>query len=223
MKPRVTVGHTRTPDGEVIELVLHDGDYRLMVGRSMLMTSRMHHAEEQLATLACDGLASGAQLLVGGLGFGYTLRAALDLLPADGRATVAELIPEIVAWNRGPLARLASAPLDDPRVAVHIGDVMDVVRCHDATFAAILLDVDNGPTPLVARRNAAVYSDRGLRALRSALAPGGRLAIWSADVAHGLAERLSRQGLTPTTHSVRSRPGRGGHHQVVIGYRPLRS
>jgi spermidine synthase len=144
-----------------------------------LMSNRAHHSEQTLGRLACAGLTGAPRVLIGGLGMGYTLRAALDALPEAACVTVAEMFAQVVDWNRGPLATLASRPLDDARVAVRRADVATLLN--GAAFDAILLDVDNGPDAAMLARNATLYTTEGLHRLRAALTPGGRLAVWSAD------------------------------------------
>ena len=148
------------------------------------MSSRMHGSEEALATFACRRARMLAEpcVLIGGLGMGFTLRATLDLLPPDATVIVAELVPAVIEWNRGPLGPLAGHPLKDRRVAVHVGDVAATLRSSPGRFDAVLLDVDNGPAAFTASHNAGLYDDRGLAAARAALrflrsapsAPGGR-------------------------------------------------
>jgi len=158
-----------------------------------LMSTRAHHSEQALGRLGCAGLAGAPRVLIGGLGMGYTLRAALDALPATGRVTVAELFAAVVDWNRGSLAALAAQPLDDARVRVRCADVAALLEA--AAFDAILLDVDNGPEAAMLAGNAALYTADGLCRLRTALAPGGRLAVWSADPSPGFEARMTRCGL----------------------------
>src|SRR5262249_30264487 len=147
-------------------------------------------------------------VLVGGLGMGYTLRAALDRLPPGGSVTVVELIPEVVEWNRGPLAFLAGDPLADPRVQVEVADVASVVRASDGRFDAILLDVDNGPGALTQRANGWLYSTQGLDAIHRALRPGGMVAVWSVgEAGAGFERALTRAGFAPRRDDVPSRPG----------------
>ncbi|MFW6051540.1 MAG: spermidine synthase [Myxococcota bacterium] len=161
----------RLPDGHVYEMIANG---------AFLMDSREHGSEEALARLGVEGLvADPPEVLVGGLGFGYTLRAVLDA--GAGPVTVAELAPAVVQWVRGPLRHLAGAPLTDPRVTVHVGDVAALTAGADARWDAILLDVDNGPEFLVHESNAGLYTPEGLRRMHRALSPGGRLALWSSS------------------------------------------
>lgn len=220
MKPRITRGTATTPDGTQLELIEHDGDFVLNAGGLALMSTRLHHSEEELARLACVGLPDGAEVLVGGLGMGYTLRAALDLVPKDARVIQSELMPEIVEWNRTHLGKFAGHPLDDPRVELSLGDVADDIRAARGRFAAILLDVDNGPSTIVEEKNAWLYTRPGLRALRTALAPGGRLAFWFVDDDPRFLKKLEANGFTAARHRVRARKGAGGApHVIFVGRR----
>ncbi len=169
------------------------GIYEIRCDGWDLMSNRAHHSEQTLARLGCDGLAGAPRVLIGGLGMGYTLRAALDALPAAARVTVAELFAQVVDWNRGPLAILAGRPLDDARVAVRRADVAALLD--GAAFDAILLDVDNGPDAAMLAGNAALYTAEGLHRLRAALSPGGRLAVWSADPSPRFEARMTACGL----------------------------
>lgn len=169
------------PGGDELILCRRDGVFEIRCNGWELMSSRAHRSEEALARLACAGLPPAPRVLIGGLGMGFTLRAALDALPASAHVIVAELVAEIIAWNRGPLAMLAGCPLGDARVAVQCCDVADLLRETDARFDAILLDIDNGPATAVFAREVVLYRREGLELARRALAPNGTLAVWSAD------------------------------------------
>ncbi|MCI0809101.1 MAG: hypothetical protein J4N63_08100, partial [Chloroflexi bacterium] len=181
MKPWITVGEAISPDGTRLELVEHDGEYIIRADDLPLMSTRMHFSEVELARIVCVKLKPGAKVMIGGLGLGYTLRSALDLLPEDGKAVQVELVTEIVEWNRGPVATFTDHPLDDKRTELVQGDVAEVIRNAHNEFDAIMLDVDNGPSPIADESNAWLYTDPGLQAIRHALKNGGRVAIWSAD------------------------------------------
>jgi spermidine synthase len=188
----------------------------------MLMSSRMHGSEEELAALACKHLASTEppRVLVGGLGLGYTLRATLDLLPPSASVVVAELVAGVVEWNRGPLGPLANHPLADTRVSVAIGDVGKTMRLDKDGFDAILLDVDNGPDAFTAAGNADLYDNRGVTQAHAALRPGGVLAVWSAWEDRKFEQRLRWAGFTVTMHRMRARLKRGGpRHTVFVGHK----
>ena len=219
MKPWETLATARTPDGGSLELRRHDHDYVIRAEGYDLMTSRMHGSEEAMMALACPHPRPGARVLVGGLGMGYTLRAALALLPADGEAVVGELIPEVVEWNRGPLGPLADHPLDDPRVEVVLGDVSRIILRSEAQFDAILLDVDNGPSAPTQRGNSRLYTHAGLAAAYRALRSGGGLAIWALDDERGFERQLRAAGFVPSTHLVTAHGTRGKRHTVFIGHK----
>jgi spermidine synthase len=189
-------------------------------GRS-LMSSRMHGSEQALAAFALRSMrAVEPQVLVGGLGMGFTLRATLDLLNADATVVVAELVPAVVAWNRGPLGPLAGHPLRDPRVHVETGDVAERLQSSPGRFDAVLLDVDNGPDAFTATANARLYGDQGLAAARDALTPGGVLAVWSAWEDRRFEQRLRYAGFVVEVERVRGRLRKGGpKHTIFIGRR----
>jgi len=189
----------------------------LASGKS-LMSSRMHGSEEALATFGVRRARTLEQpsVLVGGLGMGFTLRATLDLLPPDAHVVVAELVPALVEWNRGPLGPLADHPLEDPRVAVEIGDVGAAIRASRDRFDAILLDVDNGPAAFTASDNQALYDDRGLAAARLALKAGGVLAVWSAREDRRFEQRLRYAGFTVIVERVRARLKKGGPRHTIF-------
>ena len=189
------------------------------------MSSRMHGSEEALATLTCRDVRTLDQpsVLVGGLGMGFTLRATLDLLPPHASVVVAELVPAVVEWNRGPLGPLAGHPLKDPRVAIEIGDVAVTLRSSPGRFDAVLLDVDNGPAAFTAEQNRGLYDDRGLAAARAALKAGGVLAVWSAWEDRKFEQRLRYAGFTVEVQRVRGRLRKGGpRHTIFLGRNPAR-
>lgn len=216
MKPRVTIGRATSPDGTELELIEHDGSYVINADGLLLMSTRMVHSEQELARLACEGIGPGPRVLIGGLGCGYTLRATLDLLPQDGTVVQAELVPELVEWNRGPLAQFADHPLDDPRTELVVEDVAQVIRGARGAYDAIMLDVDNGPSAVVTNTNAWLYGSGGLQAIRRALKPGGVVAIWSAEDDRGFPELLEVNGLQASRRRVRSREGRKGPSYVIF-------
>ncbi len=216
MKPWITVGEAVSPDGTQLELVEHDGEYVIRADDLPLMSTRMHFSEVELARIACKKLKPGAKVMIGGLGFGYTLRSALDLIPKDGKAVQVELVPEIVEWNRGPLAEFAGRPLDDSRTELVEGDVAEVIRNAHNEFDAIMLDVDNGPSPVVDESNSWLYSDPGLQAIRRALKNGGSVAIWSADDEPKFPSRMRRNGFRADRHRVRTHKGKGGMRHIIF-------
>ena len=221
MKPWEVVARARTPDGTELTLARHPSEYIILAGGQNLMSSRMHASEEALATLGCRQarVRAAPRVLVGGLGMGFTLRAALDTLPAAAEVVVAELVPAVVDWNRGPLGPLAGHPIDDPRVRVHIGDVAAVWRSRTDSFDAVLLDVDNGLVAMTTPANAGLYRPSGVEAVRRALRPGGVLACWSAGGDPAFERRLRGAGLRVERHSVRSRGTRGARHTIFLAHR----
>jgi spermidine synthase len=223
MKPWKLLGESQTPDGTRLALMQHDGEMVILANGKMLMSSRMHGSEEELAALACKHLATAEspRVLVGGLGLGYTLRATLDLLPPTASVVVGELVPGVVEWNRGPLGPLANHPLDDRRVKVIIDDVGKTMRLDREGFDAILLDVDNGPDAFTATGNAALYANDGVLSAHRSLRPNGVLAVWSAWEDRKFEQRLRWAGFTVTVHRMRARLKRGGpRHTIFIGKRP---
>jgi len=211
------LGEARTPDGVALTLTRHDREYIIMADGRTLMSSRMHGSEEALAEFALEGLCSpGACALVGGLGMGFTLRATLDRLSADATIVVAELVPGIVEWNRGPLGPLAGHPLKDPRVRLELEDVGNTLRASAARFDAILLDTDNGPDAFTAATNAWLYGDSGLSAARVALKRGGVLAVWSAWENRKFEQRLRYAGFSVAVERVRGRLERGGPKHTIF-------
>ncbi len=209
------------PDGDEMSLHKRGDEYSLRVVGYELMNSRQHGSEERLAELGLAALVgvSAPRVLVGGLGMGFTLRVALDLLPAGGRVTVAELVPAVVEWNRSHLAHLAGEPLADPRVRVVLGDVADLLRGSRASFDVVMLDTDNGPEGTTQDANDWLYSSSGLAAVRSALAPGGVLAVWSMFPSDAFTRRLERAGFEVEVNHVRSRGKKGNRHVIWVGRR----
>ncbi len=195
---------------------------RLSGIRGELMNSRLYNSEKVLAELGCAHLnsADNAHVLVGGLGMGYTLAAALKAITSNSQVTVAELIPEVVVWNQGPLGNCAKNPLQDPRAKVHIGDVRELLSIKQPTFDAILLDVDNGPEGLTQKGNNSIYSAQGLDDIYKTLRPKGMLAVWSAGPDNLFAVRLKKAGFKTDTRIVRARPGKGSRHTIFLGRKP---
>jgi spermidine synthase len=223
VKPWILIGETAAPDGTPLTLKSRDGEYLLLADGKPLMTSEMHASEDALATLTCRRLTKHAapHVLIGGLGMGFTLRAALDLLPPTATVVVAELVPEVVTWNKGPLGPLAGHPLDDPRVKVEEIDVAIALRLHPGRFAAVLLDVDNSSDALVAAGNAWLYGDRGIETLRTALTRDGILGVWAAYEDRRFARRLRQHGFTVDIERVRGRLKRGPRHAVLLAYQSV--
>lgn len=217
MKPRELIATARVPGGVELRLIRHDADYVIMVDSNELMSSRLGGSEEALAVMTCERLRKAAEphLLVGGYGMGFTLRAALAILGKDARVTVAELVPEIIDWARGPMAALTAGCLDDPRVHLVAGDVASAIGSASRRYDAILLDVDNGPSGLTRAANDGLYSMRGLALAKAALRPGGILAIWSAAPDAAFSRRLKDAGFSVEQATVRARSnGKGPRHTI---------
>lgn len=222
MKAWELLAQTRTPDGEEMTLTRHGSEYVILTNGRTLMSSRMHGSEEALAAFACARaqILAAPCCLVGGLGMGFTLRATLDLLPPGAAVIVAELVPAVVDWNRGPLGPLAGHPLRDKRVGVAVGDVAATLGSSPGRFDAVLLDVDNGPAALTASHNGGLYDDRGLAVVRAALKPGGVLAVWSSREDRRFEQRLRHGGFEVTVERVRGRLEKGGpRHTIFLGAR----
>ncbi|GJD94288.1 spermidine synthase [Methylobacterium iners] len=200
-----------------LRLFRRGSEFAIRLGDNELMNSRLSGSEEALATLACGriGARAGAHVLIGGLGMGFTLRAALAALGPDAAITVAELVPGVVAWARGPLAEVSGRGLDDSRVAIREGDVAEAIRTARGAYDAILLDVDNGPDGLTRPSNDRLYHAVGLSAARNALRPGGVLAVWSAAPDAAFTRRLAQAGFAVETVTVRARAGRGGARHTI--------
>ncbi|MDB4949564.1 MAG: hypothetical protein JWM27_2213 [Gemmatimonadetes bacterium] len=218
------LGEATAPDGTVLTLFRHDGNYTLRVAGVELMSTRRFLSEEKLAERVCRPLADtpGACVLIGGLGFGFTLRAALRVLPADARVTVAEIVPGVVEWNRNPEYPLAAAELADPRVDLRLADVADVLREGRGAYDAIMLDVDNGAEALTTGGNAELYRSRGVRLAMAALRPGGRLAYWSAEEEPEFAATLRRAGLLVEVARVRAHATLRARHTLLLAQLPAK-
>jgi len=221
--PRELIDTAAIPGGGELRLFRRGGDHMIVLDRNELMNSRMSGSEEALAVMTCERLASvpAPRLLIGGYGMGFTLRAALRALGPDARVMVAELVPGIVDWARGPMAALTAGCLDDPRVTLALEDVTASIRAGSGgAYDAILLDVDNGPDGLTRAGNDRLYSSAGLAAARSALTPGGVLAVWSAGPDPRFARRLGEAGFAVEEVVVRARQnGKGPRHVIWFGVR----
>jgi len=221
VKPWETIGRARLADGTELTLVRHPSEFAILADGRPLMSSRMHGSEEALARLGCARARTMPRpsVLVGGLGMGFTLRAALETLPTDARVVVAELVPEVVDWNRGPLGTLAGHPLDDPRVQIEAGDVAATIRSTRARFDVVLLDVDNGAAAMTTASNSALYTDEGIAAVRRSLRPGGMLAVWSATEDRRFEDRLRDGGFEVERTRVPGRLHRGPRHTILLALR----
>jgi spermidine synthase len=217
--PWVQLDETVIPGESVsLRLMQRGQEYSINLGTNVLMNNRLFGSEELLATRACDLLAARPRqkappaMLIGGLGMGFTLRAALAHLPADTQVNVAELIPAVIAWAKGPLAPVFGDSLSDPRVVLRQGDVTAVIAEAPARYDAILLDVDNGPEALTRATNDGLYGYAGLAAAHRALTPGGVLAVWSSNPDPAFTRRLAGSGFTAEEVRTRARGKRGARH-----------
>lgn len=223
MIQRELLGAAQVPGGAELRLFRHDRDFMIVLGGNELMSSRMNGSEIALAeqTIARLGSRKKPRLLIGGYGMGFTLRAALAALPAEAEIYLIELVPQIIEWARGPMAELAAGCLDDPRVELVLGDVADEIRESPGAYDAILLDVDNGPEGLTSEFNNQLYTQRGLRAARAALRPGGILAVWSAFKDPAFTRRLEKAGFAVDEVTVRARTnGKGPKHVIWFATPP---
>ena len=218
--PWELLGEATAPGGETLTLMRQDREFVILANGRPLMSSRMHGSEEALAQFGCAHVARAdePQVLVGGLGMGFTLAATLAELPASARVVVAELVGGVVEWNRAELGECAGRPLKDRRVSVVVGDVLDTLAASTHTFDAVLLDVDNGPDAFTAAGNASLYGDRGLAIIRASLRPGGVVAVWSAWEDRKFEQRLRAAGFGVRVERVRARLKKGGPwHTIFIG------
>ncbi|MBY5571314.1 hypothetical protein HFO55_29485 [Rhizobium leguminosarum] len=226
MLPWIQLDSATIP-GENGELRLKQrgSEFSIMLGANELMNSRLSGSEEALATLSWDRIKTHPKprILIGGLGMGFTLRAALAVLPEDAGVTVAELVPSVVAWARGPMAEVFQGCLDDPRVGIHQGDVGEAIRAGKAAYDAILLDVDNGPDGLTRKSNDRLYDFAGLRAASDALRPGGVLAVWSSGPDPDFTRRLKGCGFSVDAINTRANGKRGGaRHVIWLAVKPVK-
>lgn len=220
MQPWELLGEARTPEGTHMTLARRGNEYMILADGKDLMSSRMRGSEEELARIGCDRARTleAPCVLVGGLGMGFTLQATLEIMPPEACVVVAELMPAVVEWNRGPLADLAKRPLEDRRVEVAVGDVAVLLRKSPGRFDAVLLDVDNGPVAFTQEGNSGLYDNAGLTTIRAALKPEGVLAVWSAWDDRKFEHRLRHHGFTLETHRVRARLKQGGpRHTIFVG------
>lgn len=222
MLPWVKLDETIMPGGGPLKLMQRGTEFSIMSGTIELMNSRLSGSEEQLAILSAQRLASRSspKVLIGGLGMGFTLRRALEVFPADSQIIVAELVPAVIAWARGPLAPIHGTSLDDSRVTVHVGDVAAAIA-ESKPFDAILLDVDNGPDGLSRPANDRLYSTNGLAVAKASLTRGGHLAVWSSAPDARFTKRMRQSGLTTEEVTARAaRSGKGGRHTIWFGTKP---
>lgn len=218
MIPWSQLDTAQVPDGGgQLRLMQRGAEFSIMAGSIELMNSRLSGSEKALATMVCARLQDRPKphVLIGGLGMGFTLRAALAELGPDARVIVAELVPAVVAWARGPMAEIFAGCLTDPRVSIREEDVGGPIRAGRATFDAILLDVDNGPEGLTREANDRLYDVAGLHAAKAALRPGGVLAVWSSRPDRNFTQRLHKAGFGVEEARVRANGGRGGARHII--------
>ena len=218
MIPWLQLDTVSVPGADVqLRLMQRGAEFSMRLGPNELMSSRLSGSEEALATLACRRIEAvkSPHILIGGLGMGFTLRAALAVLGSDARIMVAELVPAVIAWARGPMADIFGDSLDDPRASIREADVVNVIASYDSAFDAILLDVDNGPEGLIRKANDALYDLKGLNAIRRALRPGGVLAVWSSGPNPLFSKRLRAAGFDVNEVAVRATTKRSGSRHVI--------
>lgn len=226
MASREIIEESITPDGEALTLTREAGGHAVRVRGALLMSSRLCGSEQAMAKLAFsdDVVPDRARVLVAGLGMGYTLRALLDRVGKNARVDVIELLDDVVRWNRGPLAAYADHPLDDPRVHLSVGDLLDYLTTARHVFDAILIDIDNGPEAFTVKGNALLYDPTGLAALYDATAKGGVIVVWSAFQSPPFEKRLRKAGFTARSVTVRARPEvrKGSKHTLFVAVRPAK-
>ena len=218
MKPFETLDTFVTPDRQKLTLHRHDGDYVINLDGHELMSTRVHGSETALGRLACERLRGvrNPRVLIGGLGLGFTLVAALKSLPPDAEVVQAEIFAVVVEWHRQHLQSLG-VPLDDARVRVQIGDVGQMIRRHEGPpYDAILLDTDNGPHAMCVESNASLYDEAGIGIIKGALHPGGVLGVWSSHTDAAFVKRLRRGGFHVRTETVRGHGRKGPRHHLFL-------
>ena len=217
MIPWVLLDTAKVPGGDELRLKQRGAEFAIMLGNNELMNSRLSGSEEALATIACERIRNRPKprMLIGGLGMGFTLRAALSVLAPDARVVVAELVPAVVSWARGPMAEIFGDSLNDPRVDIRETDVGQIIGKDASAFDAILLDVDNGPEGLTRKANDELYDLKGLAATRWALRPGGVLAVWSSKPNPKFTWRLQKASFEVDEISARANGPRGGARHVI--------
>ncbi len=218
MIPWQQIDTARVPGASIeLRLMRRGAEFSMMLGQNELMNSRLSGSEEALATLACRRIEAVKRphLLIGGLGMGFTLRAALAVLGPEAQITVAELVPAVITWARGPMADIFGDSLEDPRASIRSADVVEVIRSHPSAFDAILLDVDNGPEGLIRKANDALYDIKGLKAIHKSLRPGGVVAVWSSGPNALFSKRLADVGFDVNEVAVRATAKRSGVRHVI--------
>ena len=224
MIPRRLMDTAPIPGGGALRLIQRGDEFSIMLGSTELMNSRISGSEEALAELSCGATIAGrakARVLIGGLGMGFTLRAALARLGTDAEIQVAEIVPAVIAWAKGPMAHIFAGSLDDPRVSIVEADVGALIGSAAGAYDAILLDVDNGPDGLTLESNDRLYDRSGLAAAKRALRSGGLLAVWSSAPDGHFSARLRKAGFEVEEVTVRANQGRrGARHVIWLASRP---
>jgi spermidine synthase len=218
------LGEAETPDGRKLSLYHRHGDFYIDLDNEQLMSTRDHGSEDALARLACEDLATpdSPRVLIGGLGLGFTLRAALAILPPRAEIVVAEIMPAVVEWNRTHLKDISGPSMADPRVTIEVKDVQKLIGQGLPQYDAIMLDVDNGPDGWCIKSNGRIYDRGGLNDIRDTLKPGGCLAVWSAAPDSSFVKRMHQSGLDGRETTVRSRGHKGPHFTIFLARKPLK-
>lgn len=218
MKRLERLGAARSPDGTLLTLDRHDGAYLIRADGVELMSTRRHLSEDRLAEIACEPVRdrTGARVLVGGLGLGFTLKAALRTLGSDAEVVVAELLEAVIAWNAAEEYGISVEAMRDRRTRIVHDDVMNVLRGNPSGFDAVMLDVDNGPEGMILTENERLYSPEGVAITRAALRPGGQLVYWSVGEDTGFERQLRRAGLTVDAVAVRAHDTSGPMHVLFV-------
>lgn len=219
MKQHVLVERSTTPDGGEIALYCHDGSYTIRINGLELMSTRQHHSEEVLAEHICRKFHNrDTKILIGGLGFGFTLKAVLDNVSPGSSVVTAELMECVIKWNSNPEFPLAHLQINDKRSKIIQGDVTRVIKAGPKAFDAIILDVDNGPDAMTTESNHSLYGKIGLQQIKTALKPGGALGIWSAAPDAEFGKLMKRCGFRIEIIEAKARPGKGSTHTLFIGH-----
>lgn len=216
MLPWVIIDKAKTPDGTELVLARRGTEWVVRAAGRTLMSSQSHGSEEQLARLAFEKVPDAKTVLLGGLGLGFTLKATLERLPADGRVIVAEMSHALVEWNRTLAADLAGRPMEDGRVRLQMGDVFKRIAEGKGAYDAVLLDVDNGPSALAQQSNELLYGETGIHLCHASLRMGGVLAVWSAGPDEKYLDRLQRAGFEAKARTVTARPDGGVRHVIFV-------
>jgi spermidine synthase len=217
MIPWLNLDTGQIPGGGELRLKRRGAEFSIRLDNNELMNSRLSGSEEALATLTAERLKGrkAPQVLIGGLGMGFTLKAALGAFDAQARFTVAELVPAVIAWAKGPMAELFGDSMADPRVTIAEADVRDLIASGKGGYDAILLDVDNGPEAMTRKSNDRLYDMQGLALSLAALKPGGILAVWSMGPDAGFTQRLRKAGFGVEEIGVRAHRGKSGTRHVI--------